>query len=305
MKKQIVVFVILTTFIVNVQADDLSKGELAVAVIMQNSGITVDTIPSVTTQIVSSYEDQDVVTVNLQVSSLPTIHIFMKGPRGFLQDTTSTYRVCFLVSGFLTGSQSAFLLPPTPNTVYVAYDYPYNAAYLQNDPNMFLEIFRVTPAQIALSLKWISLQSWVNREKTVALGVSLGGLFLPVSLHIAQKLNAAPMRSVFAFTGADVPAIIANVLPAELPQGVSAATLFLLPAINIMNDPQLHLPALQGSFLVIRGDEDQVIPADSTAKLFELLPSPKQEVVLHGMHIDTGQTELIDETGRAVLNWLK
>ena len=294
-----------TSFQAAAQVNDLLRSEVATLTIMQNAGIDFNSVPKLVSQDVSVQGAQDFVTIRLQFDHLPLIRLFLNGPHGFFDDTQHSYRTVFIVAGFFTGSQSASLLSVVPKTVYVGYDYPYDVDAFKQDASKVLQTFRITPPQIALSMKWLSLQGWVDASKTTALGVSLGGLFLPVSLHVAMKLQAAPQFSVFAFTGADLAVILTNVLPTELPQNVSDGVKAFVPAINILNDPAIHLPFLSGSFLVIHSDQDQVIPAEATAKLFALLPEPKTEVLLHGPHINPDQQQLIDDTGKEILNWLK
>jgi hypothetical protein len=286
-------------------ASDFAKSDMATTAMMENIGITNNTIPKVVSEDLQVQGAQDFVTVILQVDNLPLIRLFVKGPHGFLQDNNHSFRTFFMVTGFLTGAQSTSLLPLQPNTVYVAFDYPFDQKALADDLSKVLQTFRITPSEVALSLKWISTQSWQKPEQTVAVGVSLGGLFLPASLHIAMKMNVAPAHTVFAFTGGDLGSIIKNVLGSQLPSEVAEAAALVIPAINTLNDPPLHLPYLQGSFLVVRGDSDEIIPSSSTSKLYKLLPSPKKMVLLRGPHIDIGKQALIDKTGEAILDWLK
>jgi hypothetical protein len=287
---------------------DFAKSDMATTAIMEAVGITNNTMPSLMSQDIQIQGNEDFVTTVLYVNNLPAIRIYLRGPHDFMQDTTKAYRSVFMVTGFQTGADSTTLLGMQPQTVYLAYDYPYNQNQIAEDPAKILQAFRVTPSQIALSLKWLSVQPWNRFQDEVAVGVSMGGLFLPSGLHIAMKMNAAPNHTVFAFTGSNLQTIIGNVLStkaSQIPSLAIDALSLVVPAINTLNDPALHLPYLQGSFLVVHSDQDEIIPEDTTVELYNLLPSQKQEVLLHGPHIDINQKALIDETGQAILDWLK
>jgi pimeloyl-ACP methyl ester carboxylesterase len=273
--------------------------------IMQNLKISQDSNVQVQSLIVTTNNGTDFARVELYYPDMPVIKVFLRGPQGFLQRQDRSLRALFLATGFFNGADSTLLLGTVADTVFVGFDYPYQINDIKRDPAKLLQTFRVTPGQIALSLKWISQQARLAPERLDAMAVSLRGLFLPAALHLAQEMNVNINQTVFAYTGADVKTILANNLRGQMPDFMAQILLATVPTINILNDPKLHLPYLNGSFLVVYSQDDQVIPQEASEQTFALLPNPKQQVILQGPHIDVGQAALIQQTKTAVMQWLR
>jgi len=281
------------------------ESKAATMLAMKDLKINEDSVPQIGFQEITSTGTSDRVILTLAYPELPEIKIFLSGPKGFLQKTDRSLPTLFLIAGFFTGAYNSLLLGEVPNMVVVSFDYPYQPDKIAQDPAKLLQSFRVTPGLIALSLKWLSQQPWVNPEQTIATGVSLGGLFLPAGLKMAQRMNAAPARTIFAFTGANIKMILGNLLAGSLPEPAIAGILTVVPSINTLNEPKLHLPYLQGSFLVIHAAEDQIIPPGTTQELFSLLPETKTEVLLPGPHLDYDHNVQIQQIKEAIFSWLK
>jgi hypothetical protein len=220
----------------------------------------------------------------------------------------SKFPTLTLIAGFFTGQDSLHLLNSENtnlNSVTLAFQYPFNLEDIKKDPSKFLHLLRLTPGQIALLLTWLKRQSWSDSEKSTVMGVSLGGLFLPVSIHIAQKLGSYQKNTIFVCTGGD----LSKILKPNLEQlfgtyfsQLIADSLFDLTSIL---SPELHAPWLESKFLFIRTKEDQVFSPQSSQILFDHLNSPKIEIVLDGPHVMPDQIELIHRIEKTIKTWLR
>ena len=170
------------------------------------------------------------------------------------------YVTLLVASGIYTGKDSIALLAQLPNVVLVGIDYPDTIQRVLNDPQTAFQFLRRTPGDIALSLEWLSRQPWVEGRGPSAMGVSLGGLFLPVALRMAQKLGVNIPRSIFAFTGADLMTIATNNLKDAVGADMLPTVLKLIAGLTYLDDPQMHLPFVPGNHLVVRSDNDQNNP---------------------------------------------
>ncbi len=282
---------------------DLVKSEIATTLLMKDLGLIDRSRASETHRALTSDGISDTVEVNLHQNLVGDIHLLVKGPHGFL-DSGSRYITLLVASGIYTGKDSIALLSQLPNVILVGIDYPDTIQKVLKDPQTAFQFLRRTPGDIALSLEWLSRQSWVEARGPSALGVSLGGLFLPVALHMAQRLGVNVPRSIFAFTGADLVTIAANNLKDDVSSDMMPTVLRLISGLTYLDDPQMHLPFLRGNHLVVRADADLTIPSTSTDRLFELLNGSKQSVTLHGGHINSHTPELITGTENAILNWV-
>lgn len=277
----------------------------ATGVIMRDLGLSENTNPHAVVGSSLAFDTQsEVIPVTLSFDRVPEFQIFLRGPKGFMQNSAGSLNSLMVVGGFFTGADSTKLLGFIPGTVMVGFNYPYSLPTIGQDPGKLLQTFRLTAPQIALALKYLSQQRWLKKDKFVVMGVSLGGLFLPTALSLAQSMKVEISHTVFAFTGSNLPLILENNLHGQVPPQSMGPIKVLIPGLNLLNNPQWHLPFLKGSFLVISSDQDSVVPRQASEELFSLLPAKKVQVLLSGGHINVDQPILIEQTKNAVLKWL-
>ena len=71
-------------------------------------------------------------------------------------------------------------------------------------------------------------------------------------------------------------------------------------------EPAEHLPHLAGTFLVIAGRDDRLVPPGPARRLRDLTPQPKTIVLLEGVHmgIGPGQEALLTKIVAISRAWL-
>jgi dienelactone hydrolase len=245
----------------------------------------------------------DTVEATLAHPKLGNMKVLLRGPRDFMTRTDRQLPTMFIASGLAAGKDTIRLLAAAAPIVFVGYEYPYNMEDVKRDPANFLKFLKQTPAQIAAIIQWVSEQGWASPNTVHAMGVSLGGLMLPSSLHIAQKIGVSIRGTILAYTGADVASVVDDsgaIVPKEIAHPVREA----IRALSFLHDPRLHVPYLKGRFLSIRADRDQVFPASTSILLEQLMPQPKRIEVVSGKHIGRDDLELIAKTQAIVTDWL-
>lgn len=302
--KKILIYVFFLSFLnwPVVSAQSISEAQIAVGVMMRDLSLFDNPFPArVHISLERTDAHYDVYKFILAHDGVGPIHLLAKGPKGFLTRPQTPLRALMIASGFFTGEDSIHLIGDFPDRVVIGYEYPYSLEHFQKDPGTVLQFVRKTPGQIAVALNWLSRQPWLVPNGLSVMGVSLGGVFLPSSLHISQALGVRLEKSIFVCTSADMRAI----LKANLSTYIDSSILDYLIALALMPtqvmDPQMHLPFLNGPFLVIQTDKDTVIPASSQDSFFKRLREPKTEVVLPGPHVNSDQVELIQKIQSAVL----
>lgn len=229
--------------------------------------------------------------------------ILISAPQGY-SISGKSYPVLFVMSGFQTGAQSLALIGNPGDFILIGYQYPYTGEEMLEAPEKLGQSLLLTIGQVVGVWKWLQKQNWVAQEKISILGVSLGSVFMPVSLRVAQMQNFIPQKSIFAFGGADVTSVIEKEFLPRLPkeshalfhQAIENATSFLAP--------KTHLPYLKGHFLVIRGLKDEVFPKESGELLEFLLPEPKKIVHLDTGHINVDTPHIIEPTIKSIYEFL-
>jgi pimeloyl-ACP methyl ester carboxylesterase len=144
----------------------------------------------------------------------------------------------------------------------------------------------------------------MRADRLNVIGVSLGGFLIPSGLQMAEKLGVQVAHSIFVCTGATLQDVVEMNFDSRAPSALVSAVGHNLEQVFYLEDPRAHLPYLHGSFLVIRADQDQTIPADATAQVFASLPNPKTAVLVHGPHINTDQDAVITQVQNAFITWL-
>lgn len=283
---------------------DFFRAELSTMILMHDLRLDENTTAQVTSLRTQPAGNFDHVELTISHPGVGDIRLFLTGPRGFMKSARPMASL-FVSAGFFTGRGSVAMIGDQDNRVLIGFEYPYHIEDLRRDPAAALQFLRKTPGQIALTLKWLSRQPWIDAQRMAGMGVSLGGLFLPASLHMAQKMGVSLRQTVLAFSGAQIAPVMETLLRDQFAPQVVHEMVHLATNLTAPLDPKLHAPYLRGAFLTIRADQDQVFPIESADKLDELLPSPKQRRMVHGPHIDVSQPAVIAQTRAIVTGWLE
>lgn len=298
-----IAFVIVLLFLTYVTAEPLNSAQISAHTIQFEMGLKASPFATPTeANLVREDADVQVYRIKLDHFGAGRISLLARGPKGFLYSQSRTLHGLMIVSGFFTGEQSINLIGDFPNRVLVGFEYPYAANDFQKDPGTILQFVRKTPAQIALALVWLARQPWMNPQGLSVMGVSLGGVFLPSSLHLSQLMGVQLEKSIYVCTGVNLAAILSENLKEYMHPVLLGPIVSALIAPTLLMDPKQHLPELNFSALVIQTDNDTVIPPVSQRQLWELLKGPKRQVILRGPHVNPDQVELIEQIQKAVLN---
>lgn len=212
--------------------------------------------------------------------------------------------VLFVMSGFFVGSRTLEVFGDIGENILVGYDYPTDTNLSPELPQKVVESIGQIPAQVASSLAWITAQPWVDSYRVNTIGISLGAIFLPLCQRIAA-LQGTPINStIFAYGGAKLEDFLREDLKNKMGTQELALTQAGISLVGSLVDPRSHLPELRGKFLVVNGEQDELIPQTSSQTLAELTPRPKRVVVLPGPHIGPGETALIKRVTDLSMEWL-
>jgi hypothetical protein len=253
----------------------------------------------------STQGERDLVEFQMKAPStrLTPVRLLLSGPRGFMT-SAEKHPIVFVVAGFLSGQNSIHLIKAPGPFILAGFEYSQTEASLLHRPELVAELIRQTPGQIAASLAWLEQQHFANSGQIHFLGVSLGTLFAPVSLHLASRFGIQPSTTILAFGGADIGAVISQVVNGKVGSGQADQISNLVTGLLSLHDPRLHLPSLKGPFLVIRGSQDQIFPESSGRMLEDLLPEPKTLRLLPVDHIDPNKPEIVELANRQILEFL-
>lgn len=249
-------------------------------------------------------DKRDFQALILNTKEAGDIQILISAPKNSLSGQQKL-PILFVSAGFASGMEAIRLFSNPGNMIIVGYQYPFSQNQIEKDFSLFPKMVRLVPGQIALSLEWLSRQPFADASRLNAMGVSLGSLFLPVSLRLAQ-LRGVKMRSTtLAYGGSDLRQVVDFVLPEQVPDWIRNPLLQMVEGIFILHNPKIHLPHLQGQFNCVYGTHDQIFSSQTSQEQFDLLSGPKEIHWISGPHIDVNQPLLIQQTTDLTIDFLK
>jgi hypothetical protein len=215
------------------------------------------------------------------------------------KNITKNENILILLDGLQTGKNALKYIPNPDNFIIIAYEYVKDMHMLQEKKVLLhLPSIRKTvldvPFQILAVYDWIKNQSWnVEKQNIVLIGVSFGAIFIPATMHLAQKNNIDLNYAILAFGGAD----LYDIFLANLKKYTFLKKPLAYLASKVFNpiDPKYHLPNIHGNFLIINGIYDKNIPLKSALLLQKLTPEPKTIINLDVPHIEPQRKKIINQ----------
>lgn len=160
--------------------------------------------------------------------------------------------------------------------------------------------------RIAVTLNHLSSNPQVDPAKINVVMVSFGSFVGPLALRYAYTIMDSQINStVFAFGGGSLSGMAIPKMKQLLSDADYKNVMEEIKSVAQYLEPEPHLRKLTGKFLVVTGDADKLIPAESTQVLFNSLREPKQEIKLPVGHINRGHNEIVKATVLEVEKWMK
>jgi len=244
-----------------------------------------------------------------------TLHSEKLGDIGIvisLPDPLPTKKLPLLIvlGGLGTGGNNIRYIDDARKNAIIGYDWPMPIRFpsgftlIQELPQLYHQVMTV-PGQIVSAVGWLSSQPWADNTRISLLGFSLGALAVPAVQDVAQHNSITIGWTIIAYGGAPLGALFtAN--PHMKPVWLRYALGPLIDFALWPCEPTRHLKQLHGHFLVLEGNNDELIPAAARSSLRDAVPNPKDVVIFDGNHMGVGKDKLvllqrIIQTSR---NWL-
>lgn len=241
--------------------------------------------------------------VTLNDADGDAFRIRIVGPKGF-RDDHKARPFLFISAGFFSGTEPVELMKENGDVLVAAFEYTPDTDAIFRVPERLARLIKSIPARQYFAVSWLQSQAWVRHDQFHILGVSLGGLFLPVTLRLLET-NHVPFASfIDAFSGAEVRAPFNNILAEHVGiKGVEGLT-DVIATITTPYDPSVYLPAIHGPKLVIHGSNDEVFTPDISGRLDATVTGPKMTCVVKGRHIDMDRAREVELTAGVLKAWV-
>lgn len=214
----------------------------------------------------------------------------------------------FILAGFRTGRESLNSIDAHGQNLLVGYEYPYapedweHGSPVQEVLRMRRAILSV-PSQVNVASTYLRSLHAVDEQRSALLGYSFGALFVPAVQRLAMDEGAPFDAVILAYAGVDIRRLIAANLRIE-PRPLRSALSWIAATALAVMEPARHLPHLTGRFLVIRGEQDEQIPAELSERMAGLTPEPKEVITIDAGHMGPRDPELTARVVRLSQEWL-
>ena len=148
----------------------------------------------------------------------------------------------------------------------------------------------LVPSQMLAVMRWVLDQEWADPKRYSLLGYSFGAMFVPAVQRYAQANALEIPTTVIAYGGTDVYRLLMSNIKIT-PMWVRSALGYLAAKAIWAIEPALHLPYLEGQFLIINGKYDTQIPESSWRNLQKITPPEKTIINLETDHMRPSRPE--------------
>ncbi len=216
----------------------------------------------------------------------------------------------FVLGGLGTADENIRHVPDAGANAVVGFDWPMGVdlpsgrEFLANLPSLYRQTLS-TPGQVAAAIAWLGHQPWIDHDRINLLGFSLGAIATPAIQRLAEDSGHRIASTILAYGGGPVYALVTS-HPLLADRWFTQPLAIALDIVFRPIDPIVHLPHIEGSFLVMQGTEDRLIGPAAVASFAAQVPEPKTIRVFEGDHmgVGPGQTALLQRIIDTSTTWL-
>lgn len=210
--------------------------------------------------------------------------------------------VLVLLGGHRTGSDAVALFEDTGPRAIVALDYPYEGEFDADGvlgtvsalPQIRQAFFDASPA-IWLTVDWLISEPWVDANRIVVVGISLGVPFAATAAARDPRIAAL----MLVHGAADNRAWIAKNVERRLdlgPMAPAVSSILNWVVYGPLHDTPKHVAEMTPRPVVIVGArDDERVPAGETERLYAAAGEPKRLRWTEGRHVRPGRRDIIDQ----------
>lgn len=210
--------------------------------------------------------------------------------------------VLLILGGHRTGRDAVDLFGDAGERVIVGIDYPYDGpdkirgmlATAKAIPLARQAILDTVPA-VSLVLDWLQQQAWIDADRIVVIGASLGVPFAAAAAARDKRISGA----ILVHGAADNRLW----LEVQVARRIETAALHY-PLSNVLNwlayGPAFDTPRFVSEIsprpvLIVGASEDERTPAGQAELLYEAAGKPKRLRYTDGLHIQPGRADIVAE----------
>ncbi len=216
--------------------------------------------------------------------------------------TQTRLPVLLILGGHRTGSRAVQLLGTPEKFALVVMDYPYHGPQsihgllpaLRHLPGIRRALLDTPPA-VSLVVDWLEGQPWLETQRIIMVGVSLGAPFAATAAARDTRLSELWLVHGAADNRLWLQANLARRIQSEALRSVLATVLMW-----VANGPTFDTTARVAAIsprpvLIVGARSDEKTPPGQTEQLFEAASEPKSLRWTDGGHVRPGRDDVIGE----------
>ncbi|MDH3620439.1 MAG: prolyl oligopeptidase family serine peptidase [Gammaproteobacteria bacterium] len=255
-------------------------------------------IETVATETTATAHGQQSVSVRLTSDS--GLEVFFRVIRS--EETDNPQPVLLILGGHRTGSDAVDLFGDVGDHAIVGVDYPYDgpekvkgALPIAKAIPKARQAFLDTVPAVSLVLDWLVEQPWVDPDRVILIGASLGVPFAATAADRDQRVAGLILVHGAADNRLWLQAQVERRVDTEILHYPLATILHWL-AYGPVLDTSEHVATLAPRpVLIIGAREDERTPAGQTELLFDAAGEPRRLRYTDGQHIEPDREEIIFE----------
>lgn len=217
-------------------------------------------------------------------------------------ETDTQLPVLIVLGGHRTGSDAVELFGDVGNRSIVGVDYPYDgpdsvkgAIPIARTIPLVRQAFLDTTPAVSLILDWLVKQSWVDTEKIIIVGASLGVPFAAIAASRESRISALMLVHGAADNRLWLQTQVARRIETEILHYPLSTILYWL-AYGPVFDTSKHIAAVSPRpVLIVGARDDERTPAGQAELLFDSARDPKRLRFTDGQHIQPDRQEIVAE----------
>lgn len=220
-------------------------------------------------------------------------------------ETNAPLPVLIILGGHRTGSDAVELFGDVGPLAIVGVDYPYDGPDkvkgvlpIAKTIPLARQAFLDTVPAVSLILDWLLEQAWVDEEKIILIGASLGVPFAATAAARDERITGLMVVHGAADNRLWLEVQVARRIDTKFLHYPMSTILYWL-AYGPVLDTSKHLAAVSPRpVLIVGASDDERTPADQAELLFDAARDPKRLRNTDGQHIQSNRKEVIAELRR-------
>ncbi len=217
-------------------------------------------------------------------------------------ETGAPLTTLLILGGHRTGRDAVDLFGDVGQRAVVGVDYPYDGPdkvkgivpVAKTLPEARRAILDTVPA-VSLVIDWLAAQAWVDRQRIVIIGASLGVPFASAAAARDERIAAAILIHGAAESRIWLERQLQRRIGNRVLHYPLSVVLYWL-AYGPVLDAGKHIAEISPRpVLVVGARNDERTPAGQAELLFELAHEPRRLRFTEGQHVQPNRTEIVDD----------